>query len=120
MQHLQAPVYIVRFLVKTGQQMYHVNTADIACMYADGKLSFALDFSGKRHPMAESLSVLETQLPEKDFYKVSRHLVVNIKSVRCIHPWFSGRLKLELQPAPEVDLEVSRERVAGFKEWLGK
>ncbi|MBO9151742.1 LytR/AlgR family response regulator transcription factor [Chitinophaga sp. GCM10012297] len=120
LQQLQPPVYRERFLVKSGQQLYYVNTADIACLYAEGKLAFALDFSGKRHLMDDNLSTLETQLPPNDFYKVSRHLVVNIKSVRRIHPWFGGRLKLELQPAPDVELEVSRERVAGFKEWLGK
>lgn len=120
LQQLQPPVHKERFLVKKGRQMYYINTADIACLYADGKLAYALDFSGKRHMMDDSLSLLETQLPLNSFYKVSRHLVVNIKSIKCIHPWFSGRLKLELEPSPDVELEVSRDRVAGFKEWLGK
>lgn len=120
LQQLQAPAYKERFLVKKGKQLHYINTADIACMYADGKLAYALDFSGKKHLMDDNLSVLETQLPSSSFYKVSRHLLVNIKSVRCIHPWFSGRLKLELEPSPGVELEVSRDRVAGFKEWLGK
>ena len=120
LQQLQPPAYKDRFLVKTGQHMYHINTSEIASMYAIGKLAYALDFTGKKHLMEDSLSTLETQLPPASFYKVSRHLVVNVKSVRCIHTWFSGRLKLELHPAPEVELEVSRDRVPGFKEWLGK
>ncbi|SIO42076.1 LytR/AlgR family response regulator transcription factor [Chitinophaga niabensis] len=120
LQQLQAPTHKERFLVKNGQQFYYVNTAEMACMYADGKLVYALDFYGKRHLLEGNLSALEQQLPPKDFYRVSRHLVVHVKSVRRIHPWFSGRLKLELEPVPAVDLEVSRDRVSGFKEWLGK
>lgn len=120
LQQLQAPAHRERFLVKNGQQYYYVNTSEVACMYADGKLVYALDFYGKRHLLEGNLSSLEQQLPPKDFYRVSRHLVVHIKSVRRIHPWFSGRLKLELEPVPAVDLEVSRDRVSGFKEWLGK
>jgi DNA-binding LytR/AlgR family response regulator len=112
--------YKERFLVKSGQQLYYVNTADLACLWADGKLVYALDFSGKKHMMEGHLTGLEQQLPPRDFYRVSRHLVVHVKSVRRIHPWFSGRLKLDLHPAPAVELEVSRDRVAGFKEWLGK
>lgn len=120
LQQVQPKTYKERFLVKSGQQLYYVNTADLACVYADGKLVYGLDFAGKRHMMDGNLAGLEQQLPPRDFYRVSRHLVVHVKSVRRIHPWFSGRLKLELQPAPAVELEVSRDRVAGFKEWLGK
>ncbi|WP_341837740.1 LytTR family DNA-binding domain-containing protein [Chitinophaga pollutisoli] len=120
LQSMQPAAYKERFLVKSGQQLYYVNTEDLACLYADGKLVFGLDFAGKKHVMEENLTVIEQQLSPKEFYRVSRHLVVHVKSVRRVHPWFSGRLKLDLQPAPGVDLEVSRDRVAGFKEWLGK
>ncbi|WP_109697614.1 LytR/AlgR family response regulator transcription factor [Chitinophaga deserti] len=120
LQYVQPAQYKERFLVKTGQQLYYVNTADLACVYAEGKLVFAVDFAGKKHVMEDNLATLEQQLSPREFYRVSRHLMVHVKSVRRVHPWFSGRLKLDLQPAPDVDLEVSRDRVAGFKEWLGK
>lgn len=120
LQYMQPAAFKERFLVKSGQQLYYVNTEDLACLYADGKLVYALDFAGKRHVMEDNLATIEQQLPPKEFYRVSRHLLVHVKSVRRVHPWFSGRLKLDLQPAPDVDLEVSRDRVAGFKEWLGK
>ncbi|MGE7774343.1 LytR/AlgR family response regulator transcription factor [Chitinophaga sp. NPDC101104] len=120
LQYVQPSGHKERFLVKSGQQLYYVNTADLACLYADGKLVYAIDFAGKKHVMEDNLATIEQQLPVREFYRVSRHLVVHVKSVRRVHPWFSGRLKLDLEPSPAVDLEVSRDRVAGFKEWLGK
>ena len=34
--------------------------------------------------------------------------------------WLGGRLKLEVLPATQADTIVSRERVNGFKDWLGR
>jgi hypothetical protein len=47
-------------------------------------------------------------------------LLVNIEAIKKVHNWLGGRLKLELSLNAEADTIVSRERVNGFKEWLGK
>jgi two-component system, LytTR family, response regulator LytT len=43
-----------------------------------------------------------------------------VKSVKDIQPFFNNKLKLTLQPTPEEDVLVSRERAADFKNWMGK
>ncbi|MET7000251.1 LytR/AlgR family response regulator transcription factor [Chitinophaga defluvii] len=108
-----------RFMVKKGQQIYYLNATDIANLYVEGKLIYATDFEGKKHMLDGSLTELEPQLSAKDFYRVNRHLIVNIRSIKSVIPWFSGRLKLEISPQTMVEAEVSRDRVSKFKEWLG-
>jgi DNA-binding LytR/AlgR family response regulator len=112
--------YKERLLIKRGRQLHYLKTETIAYYHADGKLCYAIDFNGSRHLLENNLSQLEELLAPRQFYRVNRHLLVNIESIRKIHTWFGGRLKLELAPPSSAETLVSRERVNGFKEWLGR
>jgi len=54
------------------------------------------------------------------FYRLNRAFIVQIKAIAQIHNYFNGRLKLDLNPAIEKEVLVSREKVTEFKEWMGK
>ncbi len=112
--------YKERLLIKRGQQLSYLKTNSIAYCFADGKLCYAVDFSGNRHMIENNLSVLEEQLQPSRFFRINRHLLVNIESVKKVHTWLGGRLKLEIDPGTSVETIVSRERVNAFKEWLGQ
>jgi DNA-binding LytR/AlgR family response regulator len=66
------------------------------------------------------LQELEGILSPRQFYRVNRQLLVNIEAIKKVHTFLGGRLKLELMPATTADTIMSRERVPGFKEWLGQ
>ena len=118
-QEMNAVRYRERLLIKRGQQLSYLKTESTAYCYADGKLCYAIDFSSNKYLLENNLSQLEEQLQPNKFYRINRHLLVNIESVNKVHTWLGGRLKLELLPATKADTIVSRERVNGFKEWLG-
>lgn len=119
MQEMNARKYRERLLVKRGQTLNYVKTDATAFCYADGKLCYAVDFSNNKHLLENNLSQLEEQLEPDKFYRVNRHLLVNIDAIKKVHTWLGGRLKLEINPATTAETVVSRERVNGFKEWLG-
>ena len=112
--------YKERLLVKRGQQLSFIKTEATAFCYADGKLCYAVDFSNNKHLLESNLSQLEEQLQPNKFYRINRHLLVNIDAIKKVHTWLGGRLKLEITPATNTETVVSRERVNGFKEWLGQ
>ena len=112
--------YKERLMIKRGQQLSFLKIEATAFCYADGKLCYAVDFTGNKFLLENNLSQLEEQLQPAKFYRINRHLLVNIDAVSKIHTWLGGRLKLELLPSVNVDTVVSRERVNGFKEWLGQ
>lgn len=112
--------YKERLLIKRGQQLSYLKTEQAAYCFADGKLCYAVDFDGNKFLLEYNLSQLEEQLPPNNFYRINRHLLVNIEAVQKVHTWLGGRLKLELLPTTAADTVVSRERVNGFKDWLGK
>ena len=109
-----------RLLIKRGQQLSYLKTELTAYCYADGKLCYAVDFSSNKYLLENNLSQLEEQLQPTKFYRINRHLLINIEAVSKVHTWLGGRLKLELLPPVKIDTVVSRERVNGFKEWLGQ
>ncbi len=118
-QEMNNTRYKERLLIKRGQQLSYLKTESTAYCFADGKLCFAVDFDKNKFLLENNLSQLEEQLPPNKFYRINRQLLVNIESVKKVHTWLGGRLKLELSPASDADTLVSRERVNGFKDWLG-
>ena len=119
-QEMEVTKYKERLLIKRGQQLSYLKTKAIAYCYADGKLCYAVDFDGTRYLLETNLYQLEEQLQPNCFFRINRHLLVNIESVKKVHTWLGGRLKIEILPTTNVETVVSRERVNGFKEWLGQ
>jgi DNA-binding LytR/AlgR family response regulator len=120
MREMNATVYTERLLIKRGQQLSYLKTSTTAYCYADGKLCYAVDFDNNKYLLETNLSQLEEQLQPGKFYRINRHLLVNIESIAKVHSWLGGRLKLELLLATQAETIVSRERVNGFKNWLGR
>jgi DNA-binding LytR/AlgR family response regulator len=112
--------YKERLLIKRGQQLSYLKTDKTAYCYADGKLCYAVDFNNNKYLLEYNLSQLEEQLQPNTFFRINRHLVVNIEAISKVHTWLGGRLQVELCPATTADSVVSRERVNGFKEWLDR
>lgn len=119
LQEFTQPKYRQRLLVKRGSQFIHIKTEALAYFYADGKLCFAVDNNNTKHIIDFTLSQLEEMLKPETFFRINRHMLVNIDGIKKVHTWMGGRLKLELSPDSSLDTTVSRERVIEFKEWFG-
>jgi len=111
--------YKDRFLVKTGQQLAFLATADIAFFRSSDGLTQAHTFAGKKFFVDNSLEELERLLDPRDFFRINRGITIRLDAIRKIHPHLNGRLKLETQPAAPEEVFVSRERAGDFKTWLG-
>jgi DNA-binding LytR/AlgR family response regulator len=120
MQEMNLVKFKERLLIKRGQQLTYLKTAKTAYCYADGKLCYAVDFDGTKYLLENNLGQLEEQLQPDMFYRINRHLLINIEAVKKVHTWLGGRLKVDISPATTAETVVSRERVNGFKEWLGR
>lgn len=111
--------YKERFLVKTGQQLAFLPTAEIAFFRSADGLTQAFSFNGKKHFIEHTLEELERLLDPGDFFRISRNMLLRLSAIQKIHPHLNGRLKLETQPASPEEVFVSRERAGDFKTWLG-
>ncbi|MDA3891666.1 MAG: LytTR family DNA-binding domain-containing protein [Salinivirgaceae bacterium] len=109
-----------RFLVKIGEQLKHINTADIAYFINDEGVVFAFMQNGKRYMLDYTIEQLDKEVDPLAFFRINRKFIVSLPAINQIHRYFNSRLKLKLKPEIDTDIIVSRERVNDFKAWLDK
>lgn len=112
------PAYKERFMVKNGPNIRAVKASEIAYFYTDRKLTLLVTREGRRFPVDFSLDRLIELLDSRHFFRVNRQFLIHIDAVKVIHPYFKGRLKLELSPAIEEAVVISSDKTPLFKEWL--
>lgn len=117
---LQPKEYRSRFLVKHAQKLISVEVKDIAYFYSDGKMNFFKTFDNRRFVVDYLMDELEEMLDPRRYFRISRSAIVSPESIVKIDDYFGARLMLQLKPALEKEALVSREKVSGFKVWMGK
>jgi DNA-binding LytR/AlgR family response regulator len=116
----QPKEYRTRFLVKQGQRLMPVETTDIAYFFSEDGLTFFMTRDRIKHLLDYTLEELDTMLDPKQFFRISRQFILEVRSVTQIHNHFNGKLKLDLRPSIDKEVTVSRERVSDFKDWMGR
>src|SRR5690606_30501239 len=109
-----------RLLISTFKGYEKLETKDIAYIYSDNKLTFAVDFNRKRYALDYNLEKLESELDPAAFFRASRKAIVNIDAVAKVTNDVGGKLKVETSPAADFEIVVSRLRAGEFKIWMGK
>ncbi len=120
MASFQKQDYKERFIVKVGQQLTFVLVKDIAYFFSEDGLVYAQTNANKKHLIDYTLDQLTGLLDPADFFRINRKIILSLRSINKIHPYFNSRLKLELKPNANFDVIVSRDRTNDFKAWLDK
>lgn len=110
--------YKDRFLARVGQRSFFINADEVAHFFADNKVVYLVDTEGNRFIINFTLEKLEPLLDPHDFFRINRKMIIHSKAIEQVKPYFNNRLKLSLKGSrPDEEIIISRERVAGFKEW---
>ena len=112
--------YRNRFLVKSGQKLIPVGTDEIAYFYTEEKVVFIKTKNDNRFMVDFILDELEKILDPKDFFRANRQYILNNKSIKEIHSWFNGKLKVGIVPKTDDEVIISREKANDFKDWMGE
>ncbi len=110
--------YKKRFLVRKDQELQLIGIGAVLCFYSDSGRSFLVAQSGKQFAIDFTLERLEELLDPKQFFRISRKVMVSIDQINSIEDHFNNRLKIKLHHKAPIELIVSRKRVKGFKQWL--
>jgi len=112
--------YKSRFMISIGSKLKTVEINEVAYFYSEDKLSFLVTRDGQHLPVDYSLEKLTQILHPADFFRINRQYIVGLKSIQTVYTHFKGRLKLDIVPTPKVEVFVSGDRMADFKDWLGR
>ena len=119
-QKLQPKEYRKRFLVKQAQRLVSIDVNEIAYFYSDGRLNFFKTCDNKKYVVDYTMDELEDMLDPDKYFRTSRSFYVSVNCIDQIHDYFGNRLLLNLNPAVDKEVLVSREKVMDFKKWMGK
>lgn len=107
-----------RFMIKAGQKILAVPVEKIAYFYSLNKLTYIVSIDGKKYPYDQTLEIVDQQIDRAQFFRANRKYIVRFDAVSEIHPYFKGRIKINLTPEAEDDIVISAERTPEFKKWL--
>lgn len=114
----QQKEYKSRFLTKVGQRIKAIPVDKISYFYTSDKMTFIVTFENQKYIIDNTLEEVDQMLNPKNFFRVNRKFIVHFDAVSDIHPYFKGRLKINLQPEIEDDIVISTEKTPAFKQWL--
>ena len=98
--------YPERLAVKSNGRIVFLRLTDIDLVEAAD--NYVKLYIGKEtHMLRETLTALEEKLPPDRFVRISRSAIVNIESVKELHPMFHGEYMITLRNGTRVTLTRS-------------
>ncbi|UYZ64455.1 LytR/AlgR family response regulator transcription factor [Hymenobacter weizhouensis] len=110
--------YKTRFLVASGEQLLPIDVEQIAYFQTRNELVYLVTRDGRRFVIDYPLEQLERLLDPQQFFRASRQLLTHLSAVHRLHPYFNGKLKLDLHPESAEEALISRDKAGAFKAWL--
>ncbi|WP_201980542.1 LytR/AlgR family response regulator transcription factor [Hymenobacter rubidus] len=110
--------YKTRFLVRQGEQLLPLPVTEAAWFLSRNDTVTLVVADGRRFVLDYTLEQLETLLDPAQFFRLNRQIIAQLPAVRRLHPHFGGKLLVELHPAPNEEVLVSREKASAVKAWL--
>jgi len=74
--------------------------------------------NGKTHALNITLEEAETQLDPQRFMRVNRQFIVSAAAVSKLSTYFLGKMRVHIAAFPDVEIIVSKDKVATVKRWL--
>lgn len=109
--------YAQRLTVASSGRILFVLVADIDWIEAEGNYA-RLHVSRKTYDVRETLQALMEKLDPREFVRIHRSTIVNLRRVREVQPWFQGSHIVVLQSGEE--LRMSRYQRSAVQRLLGK
>ena len=112
LEHAQAQnVYVDRLTVSANGRIMLINVDDIHWISVSG--NYAQLHTGNRHyEIRETLTALQARLNPREFLRIHRSTIVNIRRIREIQPWFHGHHLVILQNGQELRMSRYEREVA--------
>jgi two-component system LytT family response regulator len=103
--------YPLRLPVARDGHVILVDTAEIDWIEADGNYA-RLHVGAHEYELRETLTRIEQKLNPQDFVRIHRSTIVNVRSIREIHPWFHGHHLVVLKSGQELRMSRYQREVA--------
>lgn len=107
-----------RFVVKYGNYLEFKKADEISHFYAENNAVYLVDKENNRFSIDQTLTSLESQLKQSDFFRINRQFIISLNAIKRIKILPNRKLNLQLDFPTKMNIEVSRDRVSKFKHWI--
>ncbi|WP_044404909.1 LytTR family transcriptional regulator [Lacinutrix sp. Hel_I_90] len=107
-----------RILTYIRNELLSIATQDIAYIYMENTITYVVCFDGKRSTSNSSLDELFSNLDNAYFFRANRQFIIAISAIDKIVRYGNNQLKILINPDSEVDIIISKNKAAEFKQWL--
>lgn len=105
------------FLIPNADRLVPLEVSQMACIYLDNKISYAIMFDGSHHAINTPLDDIMQQLDPAYFFRANRQYIIAHNAIKDIHYWLGGKLSVKLSVETPERITISRQRASEFKEW---
>lgn len=81
--------YLTRIPIRESEQITFVDVNDIVWIKAS-RNNVLIHLADRVHEMRETMTSLAERLDPRQFARVHRSAIVNVRRVEAVHPWFNG------------------------------
>lgn len=107
-----------RILTQTRNELLPIPIEEIAHIYTENTITYVVCFDGRRSTANSSLDELFSQLDDTYFFRANRQFIIAISSIDKIVKYGNNQLKILVTPNPDMNIIISKNRAAEFKQWL--
>ena len=109
-----------RILTYLRDELLPVSTKEIAHIYTESGITYVKSFDGKRSISNTSLDELYSGLDQAYFFRANRQFIIAIAAIEKIIRYGNNQLKILVNPDSEIDIIISKNKAAEFKQWLNQ
>ena len=114
----RALAYEDTIFVAVGSAPRFVKLSSLVCILAEGDYSRLVSITGPIGLVLKSLKEWEALLPERQFCRIQRSVIVNCERVERFEPWFNSSYQVYLQHVPQP-FTMSRRLAKRFRARFG-
>lgn len=117
LERLRGEEYVEHLSVPQNGRIVLVRTKEIDWIEANGNYA-RLHVGVRTHEIRETLNVLERKLDPREFMRIHRSTIVNVRAIKEMHPWFHGYHLVLLQNGQELRMSRYQNKIAqqlGFR-----
>ena len=107
-----------RLLTYIRNELMPIPIEDISYIYLENTITFIVRKDGKRFTANDSLDQTYSSLDQKLFFRANRQIIVSIYAINRVIKFGNNSLKIETNPASEVDIIIGKNKASAFKQWL--
>jgi len=107
-----------RILTYIRNELLTIPTEEIAHIYTENTITYVICHDGKRSTTNLSLDELFSNLDNSYFFRANRQFIIAVSAIDKIVKYGNNQLKILVNPNSEVDIIISKNKAAEFKQWL--